>query len=45
MDIDDEISEVLFAKLLELEKVVRKNLSERNADTKAQGEDVFAAFH
>ncbi|XP_040911388.1 3-keto-steroid reductase/17-beta-hydroxysteroid dehydrogenase 7-like [Toxotes jaculatrix] len=35
MDIDDEMSEVLYSKLLELEKVVRRKLSERNADNKA----------
>ncbi|XP_047446362.1 3-keto-steroid reductase/17-beta-hydroxysteroid dehydrogenase 7-like [Mugil cephalus] len=35
MDIDDEMSEVLFSKLLELEKVVRRKLSETNADNEA----------
>lgn len=32
MDIDEETSEVLYKKLLELEKVVRRKLSEENAD-------------
>ncbi|XP_034470413.1 3-keto-steroid reductase-like [Hippoglossus hippoglossus] len=36
MDIDDDMSEVLYSKLLELEKEVRKKLSERNTDDKAQ---------
>lgn len=36
MDIDDEMSDALFLKLLELEKVVRRNLSERNADNDAE---------
>ncbi|XP_028986954.1 3-keto-steroid reductase [Betta splendens] len=36
MDIDDETSEILYDKLLELERVMRKKLSERNADTEAQ---------
>lgn len=31
MDIDEEMSEVLYSKLLELEKVVRRKVSERNA--------------
>ncbi|XP_008286968.1 3-keto-steroid reductase-like [Stegastes partitus] len=35
MDIDGEMSEVLFSKLLELEKAVRRKLSERNAEDKA----------
>ncbi|XP_051808870.1 3-keto-steroid reductase/17-beta-hydroxysteroid dehydrogenase 7-like isoform X3 [Acanthochromis polyacanthus] len=35
MDIDGEMSEVLFSKLLELETVVRRKLSERNAEDKA----------
>lgn len=35
MDIDEEMSEVLYKKLLELEKVVRRKLSEENADNKA----------
>lgn len=35
MDIDDEMSEVLYNKLLELEKVVRRKLSEKIADNKA----------
>ncbi|XP_062259739.1 3-keto-steroid reductase/17-beta-hydroxysteroid dehydrogenase 7-like [Platichthys flesus] len=36
MDIDDDMSEVLYSKLLELEKEVRRKLSERNAYDKAQ---------
>ncbi|CAB1417332.1 unnamed protein product [Pleuronectes platessa] len=36
MDIDDDMSEVLYSKLLELEKEVRRKLSERNADDKAE---------
>uniref|UniRef100_A0A3Q3RI92 3-keto-steroid reductase/17-beta-hydroxysteroid dehydrogenase 7 n=1 Tax=Mastacembelus armatus TaxID=205130 RepID=A0A3Q3RI92_9TELE len=32
MDIDDETSEVIYKKLFELEKVVRRKLRERNAD-------------
>lgn len=32
MDIDDGMSEVLYEKLLELEKEVRRKLTERNAD-------------
>lgn len=32
MDVDDEMSEALYSELLELEKVVRRKLSERNAD-------------
>lgn len=35
MDIDEEMSEVLYSKLLELEKVVRRKLSERNAGKEA----------
>lgn len=35
MDIDGEMAEVLFSKLLKLEKVVRRNLCERNADNEA----------
>ncbi|XP_039999504.1 3-keto-steroid reductase/17-beta-hydroxysteroid dehydrogenase 7-like isoform X1 [Xiphias gladius] len=35
MDIDEEMSEVLYSELLELEKVVRRKLSERNAGNKA----------
>ncbi|XP_069575547.1 3-keto-steroid reductase/17-beta-hydroxysteroid dehydrogenase 7-like [Brachyistius frenatus] len=35
MDIDDERSEVLFSKLLELEKVVRRKLSKKDADNEA----------
>ncbi|XP_060940648.1 3-keto-steroid reductase/17-beta-hydroxysteroid dehydrogenase 7-like [Limanda limanda] len=35
MDIDDDMSEVLYSKLLDLEKEVRRKLSERNADDKA----------
>uniref|UniRef100_A0A3Q0SSE2 3-keto-steroid reductase/17-beta-hydroxysteroid dehydrogenase 7 n=1 Tax=Amphilophus citrinellus TaxID=61819 RepID=A0A3Q0SSE2_AMPCI len=35
MDIDGEMAEVLFSKLRELEKVVRRNLCERNADNEA----------
>uniref|UniRef100_A0AAQ5YWX5 3-keto-steroid reductase/17-beta-hydroxysteroid dehydrogenase 7 n=1 Tax=Amphiprion ocellaris TaxID=80972 RepID=A0AAQ5YWX5_AMPOC len=35
MDIDGEMSEVLFSKLLELEKVVRRKLNERNSEDKA----------
>lgn len=35
MDIDDEMSEVFFSKLLELEKTVRRKLSERRADNEA----------
>lgn len=31
MDIDEEMSEVLYSKLLELEKAVRRKLSERNS--------------
>lgn len=31
MDIDEEMSDVLYSKLLELEKVVRRKVSERNA--------------
>uniref|UniRef100_UPI0037E73622 3-keto-steroid reductase/17-beta-hydroxysteroid dehydrogenase 7-like n=1 Tax=Semicossyphus pulcher TaxID=241346 RepID=UPI0037E73622 len=36
MDIDEETSELLFSKLLELEKEVRRKLSERNSDNEAQ---------
>nr|XP_020441476.1 3-keto-steroid reductase [Monopterus albus]XP_020441477.1 3-keto-steroid reductase [Monopterus albus] len=36
MDIDDEMSDVLYEKLLELEKVVRRKLNEQNANNKAQ---------
>ncbi|KAM6918272.1 3-keto-steroid reductase/17-beta-hydroxysteroid dehydrogenase 7-like [Xenentodon cancila] len=32
MDVDDEMSEVFFSKLLELEKAVRRKLRERHAD-------------
>ncbi|KAM6990545.1 3-keto-steroid reductase/17-beta-hydroxysteroid dehydrogenase 7-like [Tautogolabrus adspersus] len=35
MDIDEEMCEVLFSKLLELEKDFRRTLSERNADKEA----------
>ncbi|KAM9323321.1 3-keto-steroid reductase/17-beta-hydroxysteroid dehydrogenase 7-like [Pholidichthys leucotaenia] len=35
MDIDGEMSEALFSRLLELEKVVRKKLSDKNADNEA----------
>lgn len=38
MDIDEGMSEVLYSKLLELEKVVRRKLSERNADKEAHGQ-------
>ncbi|XP_045907422.1 3-keto-steroid reductase/17-beta-hydroxysteroid dehydrogenase 7-like [Micropterus dolomieu] len=40
MDIDEGMSEVLYSKLLELEKVVRRKLSERNADKEAHGQCV-----
>lgn len=30
MDIDEEMSEVFYSKLLELEKVVRRRMSQRN---------------
>ncbi|XP_076000558.1 3-keto-steroid reductase/17-beta-hydroxysteroid dehydrogenase 7-like [Genypterus blacodes] len=33
MDIDDEMSDILYEKLLELEKEVRRKLREENADT------------
>ncbi|XP_078791168.1 3-keto-steroid reductase/17-beta-hydroxysteroid dehydrogenase 7-like isoform X2 [Oryzias latipes] len=35
MDIDDEMSEVFYSKLLELEKTTRRKLKERNADNEA----------
>lgn len=35
MDIDDEMSEELFLKLLELEKAVRKKVNDRNAESEA----------
>ncbi|KAF7664693.1 hypothetical protein LDENG_00169070 [Lucifuga dentata] len=35
MDIDDEMSESLYVKLLELEKIVRRKQSEGNADSEA----------
>ncbi|XP_026230430.1 3-keto-steroid reductase-like [Anabas testudineus] len=35
MDIDEEMSEALYKKLLKLETVVRRKLSEENADNKA----------
>lgn len=35
MDIDGETADVLFSKLLELEKGVRRKLCERNADNEA----------
>ncbi|XP_017275709.1 3-keto-steroid reductase/17-beta-hydroxysteroid dehydrogenase 7 [Kryptolebias marmoratus] len=35
MDIDDEISETFYSKLLELEKAIRRKVSERNAENKA----------
>ncbi|TMS09784.1 3-keto-steroid reductase [Larimichthys crocea] len=38
MDIDEGMSEDLYSELLELEKVVRKILSERNADKEANGQ-------
>lgn len=38
MDIDEGMSEDLYSELLELEKVVRKTLSERNADKEANGQ-------
>ncbi|XP_061588906.1 3-keto-steroid reductase/17-beta-hydroxysteroid dehydrogenase 7-like [Cololabis saira] len=41
MDIDDEMSEVFFSKLLQLEKAVRRKLSERNADDKAYQKYVY----
>ncbi|XP_034559026.1 3-keto-steroid reductase-like [Notolabrus celidotus] len=37
MDIDEEMSEVLYLKLIELEKDVKGKLSERNADLEASG--------
>lgn len=40
MDIDEGMSEVVYSKLLELEKVVRRKLRERNADEKAHGQDL-----
>ncbi|MED6279766.1 hypothetical protein CHARACLAT_004011 [Characodon lateralis] len=33
MDLDDEMTEVFFSKLLELERAVRRNLSEKTADS------------
>ncbi len=38
MDIDEGMSQVLYSKLLELEKEVRRKLSERNADKEANGQ-------
>ncbi|KAM8726903.1 3-keto-steroid reductase/17-beta-hydroxysteroid dehydrogenase 7-like [Acanthopagrus schlegelii] len=38
MDIDEEMSEVLYTKLVELEKEVRRKLSERTADKEDNGE-------
>uniref|UniRef100_A0A8P4GP26 3-keto-steroid reductase/17-beta-hydroxysteroid dehydrogenase 7 n=1 Tax=Dicentrarchus labrax TaxID=13489 RepID=A0A8P4GP26_DICLA len=38
MDIDEGTSEVLYSKLLELEKVVRRTLSESNADKESDGQ-------
>ncbi|KAE8295051.1 3-keto-steroid reductase [Larimichthys crocea] len=38
MDIDEGMSEDLYSELLDLEKVVRKTLSERNADKEANGQ-------
>ncbi|KAK2822098.1 hypothetical protein Q5P01_022163 [Channa striata] len=35
MDVDDEMSEVFYEKLLEVEKVVRRQLSDKNADNQA----------
>lgn len=32
MDIDEQMSEILYSKLLELEKVMRRKQSEGNAD-------------
>ncbi|XP_054889257.1 3-keto-steroid reductase/17-beta-hydroxysteroid dehydrogenase 7-like [Poeciliopsis prolifica] len=34
MDLDDEMTEVFFSKLLELEREVRRNLSKKTADSK-----------
>ena len=38
MDIDEEMSEVLYTRLVELEKEVRRKLSERTADKEDNGE-------
>ena len=38
MDIDEEMSEVLYTKLIELEKVVRRKPSERTADEEDIGQ-------
>ncbi|XP_062284808.1 3-keto-steroid reductase/17-beta-hydroxysteroid dehydrogenase 7-like [Scomber scombrus] len=38
MDVDDGMSEVLYEKLLELEKGVRRKLTERNADKETHGQ-------
>ncbi|XP_053185631.1 3-keto-steroid reductase/17-beta-hydroxysteroid dehydrogenase 7-like [Scomber japonicus] len=38
MDVDDGMSEVLYDKLLELEKGVRRKLTERNADKETHGQ-------
>lgn len=37
MDIDEEMSEVLYSKLVELEKEVRRKQSEGGADEEAHG--------
>ncbi|KAF7223182.1 3-keto-steroid reductase/17-beta-hydroxysteroid dehydrogenase 7 [Nothobranchius furzeri] len=43
MDVDDEMSEVFFSKLLQLEKVVRSKQSQRNAEDKANQQYVHHA--
>lgn len=38
MDVDDGMSDVVYSKLLELEKEVRRKLIKRNADKEAHGQ-------